>query len=81
MTKHTPVTAAAVVHTSRGPPKVCKVKALAFKRTPEESRKDQSDQGKLCMFENCPFVIFQPWSMYQGWKIKKGPFSNMHHLL
>ena len=26
-------------------------------------------------------IKFQPWSMYQGWKIKKGPFSNTHNLL
>ena len=77
MTKHTPVTAAAVVHTSRGPPKVCKVKALAFKRTPEESRKDQSDQCKLCMFENGPFFIFQPWYIiFQGWNLIRDHFRD-----
>ena len=76
MTKHTPVTAAAVVHTSRGPPEVRKVKALAFKRTPGESRKEQSDQVKLCMFENGPFFIFQPWCILQGWNLIRDNFRD-----
>ena len=73
MTKHTPVTAAAVVHTFRGPPKVCKVKALAFKRTPAETKKEQSDQCKLCMFENGPF-FFPALVHTPGLEFNKGPF-------
>ena len=60
MTKHMSVKAAALVHTSRGPPKVWKVKAPPFKRTPADTRKEQSDQSKLCMFENGPFLFSSP---------------------
>ena len=76
MTKHTSVTAPAVVHTFRGPPEVWKVKALAFKRTHAESRKEQSDQSKLCMFENGPFFIFQPWYIPQGWNLIRDHFRD-----
>ena len=65
MTKPTCVNAAALVHTFRKPPEVWKVKALAFKRTPAETRKEQSDQGKSCMFENGPFSIFQPCMVFR----------------
>ena len=76
MTKHTPVTAAAVVHTFRDPPKVCKVKALAFKRTPQESRKEQSDQDQIMMFENGTCFISQPWYILQGWNLIRDHFRD-----
>ena len=76
MTEHTSVKAAALVHTFRGPPKVWKVKALAFKRIPAETKKEQSDQCKLCMFENGPFFIFQPWYILQGWNLIRGHFRD-----
>ena len=76
MTKHMSVKAAALVHTFRNPPKVWKAKALAFKRTPAETRKEQSDQGKLCIFENGPFFIFQPWYILQGWNLIRDNFRD-----
>ncbi len=76
MTKHTSVKAAALAHTFRNPPKVWKVKALAFKRIPVESRNEQSDQGKLCIFENCPFFISQPWYIHQGWNLIRDHFRD-----
>ena len=59
MTKHMSVKAAALVHTFRNPPKVWKVKGLPFKRTRADTRKEQSDQSQLCIYENGPFFIFQ----------------------
>ena len=76
MTKHMPVNAAALVHSSRGPPKVSKVKPLPFKRIPADTRKEQSDQCKLCIFENGPFFIFQPWYILQGWNLIRDHFPD-----
>ena len=60
MTQHTSVKAAALAHTSRNPPKVWKIKAPAFKRTPAETRKEQLDQGKSCICEDGPFLFSSP---------------------
>ena len=70
------VKAAVLAHTSRNPPKVWKVKALAFKRTPADTRKEQSDQCKLCIFGNGPFFISQPWYILQGWNLIKDHFRD-----
>ena len=76
MTKHMSVKAAALVHTFRTPPKVWKAKALPFKRNPADTRKEQSDQGKLCIFENCLFFIFQPWYVLQAWNLIRDNFRD-----
>ena len=68
MTKHVSVKAAALVHTFRNPPKVWNGKALAFKRIPAETRKEQSDQG--------PFFNFQPWYILQGWNLIRDHFRD-----
>ena len=33
------------------------------------TRKERSDRSKLCVFENGPFFIFQPWYILQGWNL------------
>ena len=44
---------------------------------PSDGRRTQRGRAgrlnKLCVFENGPFFIFQPWPILQGWNLQKGP--------